>query len=345
MSVLAHVVLGGPQQTEPAATQALTYILNKSPSFVCSLIELLGDEKFQFEPGRVDAELSHEEGRPDLAIYDKYGALRVFVENKFWAGLTKAQPVFYLDKLPIDSPSALIFVVPKQRIRTVWNELKERCLGAKLEWSDQSVELDLMRASVDRKSLLVTSWEYLLKRLLDVSHSKGFDNVSSDISQLLGLTTSMNLDAFLPLRDEETNNQEISSRLINYIDLIADIVSVLESIRIIDGDHRGGATPYSRGRYMKFIKAKTMPFWFGVHLKVWRDEGISPMWCWFGTSTGVAITHFQKLPDLFKDVKSRGDGLYIPIRLKNGVEREKVVEHAVAQIEQIANEVISKSVN
>ena len=39
MSVLAHVVRGGPQQNEPAATQALTYILNKSPKLVRSLID------------------------------------------------------------------------------------------------------------------------------------------------------------------------------------------------------------------------------------------------------------------------------------------------------------------
>ncbi|MXZ55059.1 MAG: hypothetical protein F4227_06865 [Gammaproteobacteria bacterium] len=76
MSVLAHVVRGGPQQNEPAATQALTYILNKSPKLVRSLIDLIRSERLQFEPSRVDAEQSIEDGQPDLTIYDQAGRLR-----------------------------------------------------------------------------------------------------------------------------------------------------------------------------------------------------------------------------------------------------------------------------
>lgn len=341
MSVLAHVVRGGPQQNEPAATQALTYILNQSPDLLQSIIDVIGDVKVQFEPGRVDAEHSFEDGQPDLAIYDKDNRLRVLVENKFWAGLTKAQPVLYLQKLSNEYMSALIFIVPKQRVRTIWSELNGRCIDANLEWTDILNEGPVRRASVDGKILLGTSWTYVLDRLLAVAKSESFDEIRADILQLLGLINSMNLGAFLPLKVDETNNQEVPNRMIHYVDLIPDIVSELERMSIIDQNHTAGATPYSRGRFVNFIANERISSWFGIHFKSWRDDGISPLWCWFGRDTGVAITHFQKLPDLLNDVRSRNDGLYVPIRLKNGVEQEKVVEYAVQQFKDIVDKVLN----
>ncbi len=83
MSVLAHVVLGGALQNEPAATQALAYILNSEPDIARTFVGMLRDADIEFEPGRIEAELEHEEAQPDLTIYDSEGSARVFVENKF----------------------------------------------------------------------------------------------------------------------------------------------------------------------------------------------------------------------------------------------------------------------
>ena len=138
MSVLAHVVLGGALPGEPAATKALAFILNSSPDIARAFIGLIRGTNVEFEPGRIKAELEHEGSRPDLTIYDSDGHVRVFVENKFWAGLTEAQPVSYLRDLPNDPPSALVFVVPDLRVSAVWNELKIRCSQAELEWVDGS---------------------------------------------------------------------------------------------------------------------------------------------------------------------------------------------------------------
>ena len=126
-SVLAHVVLGGSLPSEPAATQALTFILNSSPDIAWSFLGMLREANSKFEEfklGHIKAELGHEDARPDLTIYDGCGRVRIFIENKFWAGLTDAQPVSYLKGLPSDPLSALVFVVPEQRVATVWDELK-----------------------------------------------------------------------------------------------------------------------------------------------------------------------------------------------------------------------------
>ena len=54
----------------------------------------------------------------------------------------------------------------------------------------------------------------------------------------------------------------------------------------------------------------------------------------------MVVGHFKAFPELLRDVRPRDDGLYVPIRLKTGVEREKVVSDAAAQIERIADKVL-----
>lgn len=343
MSVLAHVVRGGPQQNEPAATQALTYILRKSPDLVRSLIGLINDEKLQFEPGRVDAEQSIEDGQPDVTIYDQDSRLRIFVENKFWAGLTKAQPVFYLKKLSNEYTTALIFIVPYQRVPTVYDELKVRCEAQGLVWVATLNESgEIRRASVDNKNLLVVSWKCVLNQLLDIANSEGMDEVRADILQLRGLTDSMNLGAFLPLQDDEPNNQELPNRLVNYIDLIGQIMQELRQADLADVKGLTWASSaYETGHYLRICAGKKFSAWIGVPLVWWRDEGISPIWCRI-RDHGLSVNHFQKMPELFNVIKMEGKRVWIPIRLPTGVERDKVVENAVAQIERIATGVLNQ---
>ncbi len=340
MSVLAHVVLGA-QQGEPAATRALAYILNSNPDIARSFVGILQDANIEFEPGRIEAELAHEDGQPDLTIHDTDGRVRIFVENKFWAPLTPAQPVSYLKELPEDPPSALIFVVPGQRVITVWSELKDRCGEAGLEWADAPGESTVMRARVGCKTMSVTSWEYVLERLLDAARSEKHDTVRDDILQLRGLAGRMNLEAFLPLRDDEATDQETARRLINYVDLAADIIDELVRGGIADTD---GLTwsyqRYATGHFFNIHAHGKFETRLGIHLKAWRDEGISPLWWRFRAKTGVVVGHFKAFPELLRDVRPRDDGLYVPIRLKTGVEREKVVSDAAAQIERIADKVL-----
>ena len=100
MSVLAHIVLSGSLPSEPAATQALAHILKASPDVARAFLGILRQAGIEFEYGYIQAEAAHEKSRPDLTVHDLDGLVRVFVENKFWAGLTEAQPASYLENLP-----------------------------------------------------------------------------------------------------------------------------------------------------------------------------------------------------------------------------------------------------
>ena len=76
------------------------------------------------EIAQVRTQATGKEGeRPDLAGFDRDGRERVLIEAKFWAGLTGNQPVAYLERLPANTPSALLFVAPAARLETLWNEL------------------------------------------------------------------------------------------------------------------------------------------------------------------------------------------------------------------------------
>ena len=127
MSVLAHVVLNGSMPGEPAATQAPAHILNSSPDIARAFVGIMRPASVDFEPGYIKAELEQEDSRPDLTVHDSHGRVRALVENKFWAGLTDAQPVSYLADLPEDPPTSLLFIVPRLRVATVWKELMLRC--------------------------------------------------------------------------------------------------------------------------------------------------------------------------------------------------------------------------
>ena len=343
MSVLEYVINRMGLAAEPAATQALAYILDSEPTVAEAFTGILKDTGFDFAPGRIEAEQGHGEARPDLTVRDSDGRIRVFVENKFWAGLTPAQPVSYLETLKTLSkgqPSALMFIVPEQRITAVWPELVERCKQSGLKVGDEQTGQGVIWNRIGCRIMLITSWRYILEKLLDAARNSGNENIKHDILQLQRLTEREDSEAFLPLREDQVTDQEIARRLINYSDLFDPIINELERI--------GGASkkgfhvsygPYHTGRF--FGVAGKFQLWLGVYLKSWRDNGITPLWCEFhrlNSEAGINEDHFSANPELIAGAQFYGGGrLMMPIRLKTGVERERVIEDAATQIKRIAD--------
>ena len=333
MSVLAHVVDRGALAAEPAATQALAYILNSNPDIAKAFVGILGEAGIEFEPARIEAEQEHGEARPDLTIEDSNGHGRIFVENKFWAGLTPAQPVAYLQEMRQEPPSALLFIVPEQRMASVWNELEVRCDKAGLEWTDAPGGSAMTWARVGGKAMLIASWRYVLDKLLEAARARGHDDLRRDILQLQALTDRMDTEAFLPLRNDEVTDQETVRRLMNYIGLINGIVG-----KLVDNDLADvkGFMPAATFDYIRryFRMHDKFELSLAIVFKVWRDHGISPLWLFPQTNT---VNAFEMIRGSFTDMRTPNETLGIPIRLKIGVERESVIEDAAMQIEQIAD--------
>ena len=337
MSLLAHIV----GNDEPTATRALTYIMRSSSDIAQAFVQIL--DLPAFTPGRIVSELTHGDTRPDITVDDEDGATRAFVENKFWAGLTDQQPVAYLNALPEDA--TLLFIVPEQRIPTVWSELKKRCRDAGLDLTDESSR----RVRIGTRSMSVASWNHVLGLLRNTAAAGGHHVIECDVQQLQGLTDRVDSYAFLPLRPDEITEVETAQRLINYSNLVESIADRLVENGIADrrdgiDDSRRLQTShgwYTAGRYLRVYRR--FGLWLGVELEVWRDSGITPLW-WRIENTdfhGVRPM-WSRIEELFDDVQGYEGYKYIPIRLKTGVEEDGVIDHAVDQMTEIADTLLAQ---
>ncbi|MFH1928244.1 MAG: hypothetical protein ABIK79_08775, partial [Chloroflexota bacterium] len=82
------------QETEDVATDALAFILDSNESARAGMMKLLRGLAPDLPSLWFRTQQAKDQTRPDMAGYDG-NELRVYVENKFWAGLTDRQPVDY----------------------------------------------------------------------------------------------------------------------------------------------------------------------------------------------------------------------------------------------------------
>lgn len=334
MSLFAHVV-SRSLPPEPAATQALEYIL-QDPLAREVFVGAFAPTGVSFEPRSVESEKRHGNGQPDLTIYDSMGKHRLFVENKFWAGLTSAQPTTYVAQLPKDDEvSGLVFIVPEDRVSSIWVELMRRCAEAELSVVEEDHDSAVPNASLSgNRVLAVTSWRRVLDDLAKV------DSVRPDIRQLRALTERMDADAFLPVRSDELTNVEVPRRLINYADLVEPIVENLKARGLAETKGLNPAHGYhTAGRYLNMHGR--LGLWLGVDLNAWRDSGSTPLWLAMHNSEWGGVTSiWPKIERSFDGVQPYGSRKCLPIQVKAGVERDEVVAAAANQVKEFAQQLL-----
>lgn len=338
MSLLAHIVSRN-MAPESAATQSLAYILRSSTDLAASLTDLLWPS-VGFKLGPVKSKLSFGDTRPDITFFDSDGRHRVFVVNKFWAGLTDDQPVQYLHALPDDLPSGLVFVLPEQRIQTVWNELKRR-IGDAYKFENESSADRMTRLQMGTRTMCATTWRHVLQMLERTSPS---DTLRRDVLQLAGLARFGESGGFPPLRGEELTNVGIPRRMIDYCYLVEDIVREVRTRRVVRaGRFRRKHTWYDTGGYFKILERSD--FWLGVSLLPWKNAGITPLWLSVTPHLGNCYNRLEKFFDDVQHVKDQNkarkkDAKYIPIRLRTGTERDGVIRDAADQVQRIIEEIM-----
>ena len=137
--LLGHLVLRFASSPENVATEALAFILDKSPTtrhelsdfLRASGVKLPDDLVFRTQVVGNDATI------PDLVGSKADWREFLIVESKFWAGLTGNQPVSYLKRLSRHGGGLLLFVAPEQRRATLWPKLLRRCADASLEITER----------------------------------------------------------------------------------------------------------------------------------------------------------------------------------------------------------------
>ena len=102
---------------EDAATNALYFILSRSKIALDTLANFLGDGQGPLPIASAQSQLVNKYGTvPDLSCIVTDDDVVALIESKFWAPLTRNQPVTYWEALPADQPSALLFLAPSDRI-------------------------------------------------------------------------------------------------------------------------------------------------------------------------------------------------------------------------------------
>ncbi len=338
-TLLAHITLSLATHPENIAVEALGHILASSEASRRALQDLVRTAAADIGPiAEVRTQASDEEGiRPDLAGYDERGVKHVFIEAKFWAGLTENQPVKYLERLPKDKPSALLFVAPAQRRETLWAELQRRVKDARgIDLRPDTTETRIRSAAVDGGSrrLMLTSWKHLLDRMASQSSAAADSRAEADIRQLLGLTQQEDADAFLPLRPEELG-PEFPRRIRRLPRLVNDATT--RACEAGWANVKGLiVTPLAVG-YGRYIRISGAVVWFGVNFHRWAQHRDTPLWLTvYGKYKSTKRARCRLNPENSPGLIASGDDLYVPIDLPTGVEYEAVLDAVVSRLERIA---------
>ena len=102
--LFGHLASRFSTHPENLATEAVAFIVNRSPAMREALRRLFGWTGIELPRlARFRSQAGDDQGNiPDLVGLDTMGAERLFIENKFWAGLTENQPAGYLERLPAE---------------------------------------------------------------------------------------------------------------------------------------------------------------------------------------------------------------------------------------------------
>lgn len=349
-TVFSHIIQKRfSQVNEDVATDALAFILNSSESVRNGMMKLLRgiDPKIpnlQFRSQQTESSI-----RPDLWGFDETEP-HIYVENKFWAGLTDNQPVSYLRQLSeYNQPTILLVVVPEAREQTMWRELDHR-----LKDEDISTQaLDIVPGGIVYASktefgpiLSLTSWTRLLSILeLEVADDP---SARSDLLQLRALCESSDSDAFVPLLAVEMTDQRTPIFVLQLGSIVQASVdlAVTKGILNIDG-LRPTASWDKIGRYANFLEGKDAGFWFGLHFGLWKKHGGTPLWLIFSSSNWGRSHEVRPLIESWANRESvftyfNNGELAVAIEIVTGEEKDHVVRSIVEFFEKI--EVVLSSV-
>ncbi len=342
------------QEYENVATEALAFIVNSSEGARTGLMKMLHgiapelplslrfDTQHSF-----DSQQTEGRARPDMWGFD--GAVpRVFIENKFWAGLTPNQPVEYLREIAgCPNPAVLLMVVPEARLETVWRECDRLLHAASVPPSPRNPSAGVHRSATIcfipalaiNPILAITSWAKLLSaidaELTDEPRSR------NDLSQLRSLCDAADAE-YAPFSLTELTDQRIPTFVRQLTEVMQRAVDVGVTAGILS---IRGLMPQSnwerQGRYIRFPNGRIVDAWIGTDFSLWQKPGPTPIWLTFSAIDGTALVVRPVLEPWAegKRIKCwvKADGSFsVCIGVVAGEERDHVVGSIVDQLRAVA---------
>ena len=333
-SLLSFVVLQHTQGPEDAVTDALRFILSRSPSTMATLSEFLKDEDgpLPIAEARTWTLLDSAYAYPDMALYDAAGKLTAFIESKFWASLTHNQPVTYWEALPTNRRSVLLFLAPRVRVDEgyLWNELVDKLRDDGHELSQDSGDGDIISASAknDHRRLMLTSWEYLLGLMRGRAEREEDTQAAFEVAELQSLARGAT-EGGSPVRGG------------NLIALIEEAGKRLQHSGWADSGSQNVGS-YHRRFYGRFMMLAGAYVWLGIVDKAAKYMPNPPLWLTIQPSgAGQLVGRDEVLDKLGNLVESRTEWHdwmthCVSIPLLSGADREGTLNAIVSELESIA---------
>jgi hypothetical protein len=268
--------------------------------------------------------------RPDITLSHN-DSPRVRIEFKFDAELTDAQKDgSYFEGLPI--PGLVLFVVPPVKLRKIWKEL----LAA---YSLPEPRATGFTVSYDKHTLAITTWDALLNSLS--SEFEAYPEAARDeqrdienlVKDLRGICMVPKPNSFKPLVDSDLN-RETGSKIETLFSLAMQIASSSFDDELYKKTGTFGDT-WSYSGCGLYGNISGLLCWIGIETNMWGTYGLSPVWVdIIEYKNPVKVRGYLKRKIFTED----GKHLYIPILLKQGVDRTALLEDAGEQIEMLRNE-------
>lgn len=277
--------------------------------------------------------------RTDLQGYSENEQVLVILENKFWAGLTDNQPTTYLDLLS-GPEGTLAFVAPSTRLTLLTHQLDLRLRAREERANFERVGDSHVAHLSSGKTLVVTSWSALLDAIgKAMETAEEYDNLA-DLRQLQTLAGKMENEGFRPFTvgDLTGDSPRLILRLCNLVD-----GAVEQLLTRGFADKKGLKASAGAGYYGHYFRLHGFICQLAMTAKLWSTKGVSPIWFRVLTKEPRRLLSELLLKskstgfdpgDLIED--RDGPGLWIPIRLAEGRERDAVLQDIAQQIDVIA---------
>ena len=348
-TVFSHIVQKHLSQSyENVSTDALAFILASSNGARRGMMRLLRSLVPDIQELQFRSQLTEGSSRPDMWGMDG-STSRVFVENKFWAGLTDNQPVSYLRILAeSDTNGILLFVAPAAREDFLWRELNNRLRQAAIMTDGIAAAAGVPFAARTSSGPIIalTSWDRLIAMIeLEIADDS---EALANVHQLRALCKAADGDAFMPFSPEETSNQRIPGMILQAGNVIQKAIEIAASEGILT--MRPLSANWERiGRYIKFDcksgYAGGFGGFFGVELDLWHRHGETPLWVTFAgfnkdadwRRAADARAFFEPEADkrnIFTTMEA--DEFAIAIKVPTGEEMDAIIRSVVAQLRFIS---------
>ena len=261
---------------EEVAVEGLAYLLNRYPVSRGGVDEVLRDAGVELrtshEPFETEA-ADLEKGRPDILQKGEPSQegedpeKRLFIEAKFYAGLTKNQPVAYLKQLPPEGVSVLMFLAPSNRVDELWRKLLGRLDkdGLTYRWPPPTCDPWPRRLQIEGtdKNLLLTDWTTLMDAM-----DRRLARCESALAELRQLRALVDL-----AESRGRKARRPGKELVDRVTACGKESGWLDTKGLL-------ATPraYGYGRYARFGGNFKIGVWLEINSDLYEEYNSTPLW-------------------------------------------------------------------